>query len=170
MNSKTQLFFLVLAGCSLLFGQGATLTVDASRPGTPISPMLYGMFFEEINHAGDGGLYAEMVRNRTLAEQTTVGWSLRNTGAAESRMGLDTSRPLNAANRTSLRVDISSVGTGGQVAVVNEGWWGMGLRQGKTYNLSFFARAGASFHGDLEARLESAAGKIYASQKVSGLA
>jgi alpha-L-arabinofuranosidase len=63
---------LVSAGLCLLAGlysQGApraagTITVDTSRPGHAIPPNLYGIFFEEISHAGDGGLYAELIRNR----------------------------------------------------------------------------------------------------------
>ena len=48
-----------------LLGTG-TITVDLAAPGAAIPPTLYGIFFEEINHAGDGGLYAELVRNRGL--------------------------------------------------------------------------------------------------------
>src|SRR6187402_2243723 len=44
-------------------GRGA-ITIDAGAPGARISPTLYGIFFEEISHAGDGGLYAELVQNR----------------------------------------------------------------------------------------------------------
>jgi lysophospholipase L1-like esterase len=49
-------------------GQNPSLTIDVSPPGAKISPTLYGVFFEEINHAGDGGLYAELIRNRTFEE------------------------------------------------------------------------------------------------------
>ena len=41
-----------------------TITIDAARPGHAIPPNLYGIFFEEISHAGDGGLYAELIQNR----------------------------------------------------------------------------------------------------------
>ena len=44
--------------------ESATITVDLKKQGSPVSSHLYGIFFEEINHAGDGGLYAELVRNR----------------------------------------------------------------------------------------------------------
>ena len=55
----------------------ASITVDAAKPGVKVNSSVYGLFFEEINHAGDGGLYAEMVRNRGFedyrpAEGTTV--------------------------------------------------------------------------------------------------
>ena len=47
----------------------ASLTIDLSKPLHPVSPMLYGLMTEEINFSYDGGLYAEMVRNRTFAER-----------------------------------------------------------------------------------------------------
>lgn len=46
-----------------------TITVHVDRKGAPVSPSMYGVFFEEINHAGDGGLYAELVRNRSFEEK-----------------------------------------------------------------------------------------------------
>lgn len=53
---------LVTAGV----GQSATVTIDASGPGKPISPDLVGIFFEDLSNAADGGLYAELVRNRSF--------------------------------------------------------------------------------------------------------
>lgn len=50
----------------------ARITVHADRPGAAVSPALYGLFFEEINHAGDGGLYAEMIQNRSFEETLPV--------------------------------------------------------------------------------------------------
>src|ERR1051325_1138262 len=41
-----------------------TISIDAAKPGPRIPASLYGIFFEEISHAGEGGLYAEMIRNR----------------------------------------------------------------------------------------------------------
>ena len=51
-----------------LAAQAATITVRVDRPGAKISPMLYGIFFEEINRAGEGGLYAEMIQNGSLED------------------------------------------------------------------------------------------------------
>src|SRR5207249_1815382 len=53
----------------------AKLTVDVDKPGITVSPVLYGIFFEEINRAGDGGLYAEMIQNRSFEDAyAQVNW------------------------------------------------------------------------------------------------
>ena len=68
---KTAWLFL-----SLLLATGALsaqnkLTVEVGRPGVAISPTPYGIFFEDINHAADGGLYAELIRNRSFEDAAT---------------------------------------------------------------------------------------------------
>src|SRR5437879_2521038 len=81
-----------------------TIRVHVDRPGARISPRLYGVFFEEINHAGDGGLYAEMVRNGSFENSATapVGWAYES--ARPGTAAIDDSRPLNENNRHSLRI------------------------------------------------------------------
>jgi hypothetical protein len=83
--------------------QPLTLTVGVDRPGPRVSPSLYGVFFEEINHAGKGGLYGEMVRNRDFeetgpADSQPTGWSIHPEGQAQTSMTVDTARPLNDAH------------------------------------------------------------------------
>jgi alpha-L-arabinofuranosidase len=148
--------------------QRPSITIDVSHPGAKISPTLYGIFFEEINHAGDGGLYAELIRNRSLEEQTTLGWSLESSGTAQARMALDTSKPLNNSNRTSLRVEVVRADKSASVAVVNEGYWGIALQRGEKYNLSFYARA-TGLGVALEARLQGPEGKVFAAQSITGI-
>src|SRR6266581_4172689 len=58
------LLMSVSFGTCATAAESATITVDLKAQGAPVSSRLYGIFFEEINHAGDGGLYAELVRNR----------------------------------------------------------------------------------------------------------
>ena len=71
MNNRSTListaFLLTALAAPVLHGQAsATLNVEASRPKTAVSPTLYGLMTEEINYSYDGGLYAELVRNRTF--------------------------------------------------------------------------------------------------------
>ncbi len=49
--------------------EGVPVTLNVAEKGAPVSPSMYGVFFEEINHAGDGGLYAELVQNRSFEEK-----------------------------------------------------------------------------------------------------
>ena len=134
--------------------------------------MLLWIFFEEINHAGDGGLYAEMIRNRCFEDaDNPASWLLRQTGGAQGRMSIDTVLPLNKVRPKSLRIDVSQTGLGGsgRVGAANEGYWGMALRKGAAYHLSFFARCSGGFHGKLEASLQSSRGEVYASGSIQGL-
>ena len=59
---------LALATAARLCAAPATLTVEVDKPGHAISPMLYGIFFEDINCSADGGIYAELVRNRNFED------------------------------------------------------------------------------------------------------
>jgi alpha-L-arabinofuranosidase len=169
LSNLAAAFFLLALALSSTKGwcQDSAITVDLSHPGAKISPSLYGIFFEEINHAGEGGLYAELIRNRSFGEKTE-GWTLKSTGSAHASMALDTANPLNDANKTSLRLDIARAAKNAPVALVNDGFWGIAVKAGEKYNLSFFARATGST-SPLEVRLEGPDGKIYARQTIAGI-
>jgi len=144
--------------------QSTTITIDTAHPGHAISPSLYGVFFEEINHAGDGGIYAEMVRNRTFKELDNgrpIAWSMQPADGAS--MELDSSTSLNEANPTSLKL----TSTKSPAVAINEGYWGMSVRKGARYHLSFFARAAGTSAVDV--RLETADGKVAAAGSVTGI-
>src|SRR5262249_26745474 len=80
----------------------AQIHIDLRHPGPRVSPTLYGLFFEEINHSGDGGLYGEMVRNGSFEDsKDVIGWQADLGG----NTALDTTSPLNPSNKTSLRFD-----------------------------------------------------------------
>lgn len=172
-------------GVGLLRAEPAlTVTVDASATRTPVSPSLYGIFFEEINHAGEGGLYAEMVLNRDF-EITTLprgavwagnllrtsakwqerkwfgnelwGWKLLAEGSAKGSLKLVTNSPLSEPNPHSMRLTVRE--SGSRVGVVNHGFFGMNFQQGKWYDLSFFARTEGEASFTLTATLESASGR-----------
>ena len=77
------------------------------RPGVQISPDLWGIFFEEINFAGDGGLYAELVRHRNFeGKEPLAGWSLK-LADAQGKMQLDPDVRMNDVRKQSLRIDVS---------------------------------------------------------------
>ena len=119
-------FYLVAASslsCVCAFGQNGRghLTVNVDQPGVKISPMFYGMMTEEINHAYDGGLYAELIRNRVFKDSSEpVHWSVEGPGTIE----IDEMNPVPGTALTrSLKVRGTESGSG--VTVVNDGYWGV---------------------------------------------
>ncbi|MEK3685042.1 alpha-L-arabinofuranosidase C-terminal domain-containing protein [Paenibacillus sp. FSL R10-2736] len=171
----------------------AKITIHAGHKRFPVSRNLYGLFFEEINRSGDGGLYAELIRNRSF-EDTLIperchvdgctlhtpagwsapfehsdlipGWELFCPDGTDAEMALDESKPLNSANPMSLRIDIVNA-AGGPVAVTNNGFWGIPVQAGCRYELSFFARKSLEFDGVLEITLkDTSQSYVYLMQKV----
>jgi len=143
----------------------ASLTVDVDKPSHPISPALWGIFFEDINLSADGGIYPELVRNRSFedADQPDF-WTVSDANGGKSTIAIDSSRPLNPFNRHSLRVTVD-----GSVALENEGYWGMNLIKGDTYAFKLAARAVEGFSGPLTVRMLSASGNELAKREVTGL-
>ncbi len=142
-----------------LAGTGS-ITVHEDQVGPAINPTQFGTFLEEINHSGDGGVYAELVRNRDLKESTSspVYWSAVQDSGASAAIALDTSQPLDSASPVSLKLSVASLPAGGRAGIANDGYWGVPVTPATTYHLSFYARAGAGFAGPLTASLESSSG------------
>ncbi|MFD2797516.1 alpha-L-arabinofuranosidase C-terminal domain-containing protein [Promicromonospora vindobonensis] len=127
--------------------QEHTLDVDAAAAGTEMSDDLYGVFYEDINYAADGGLYAELVRNRSFEFAPTdnssftgmTGWDVvQRGGAGTATVESERSEWLNDSNRAYLTVDADGPGVGVRNASYNEGF---AIEKGKKYDFSVFARA-----------------------------
>jgi alpha-N-arabinofuranosidase len=150
---------------------GKTLILDLSTPGTIISPYLYGIFFEEYNHSGDGGIYAELIRNRSFKEDDNIipiNWSLVTSNGSRGSMTIDFNQPLNAFNR-SLKLQIDQVNGDGRVGISNGGFWGMKLVNGTTYTASFYAKAAKGFSGPLTISLENNSGVVMGQATIPSL-
>ena len=153
------------------------MTIHVDRPGAKISPLLYGIFFEEINRAGDGGIYGEMIQNRSFeddrgprdaAPKNIPAWTLLRSEGAEARMAPDASRPIHPKNPYSLRLEIAKTG-GGRAGVANEGFRGIAVQQGRQYDFSLYARGGNGFHGPLAVSVEDKEGKVFASARIEAV-
>jgi len=134
----------------------ARLTLDLAKSGIEVSPTLYGHMTEEINYSYDGGLYAELVRNRAFLDdpKAPAHWSAVGAGASISleRSGPSVTRPV------ALRVN------GG---VANDGYWGIPVRPSTSYRLNAWVKADAP--GAIVASLESADGAtVYARAEMKG--
>ncbi len=146
------------------------LSIDAAQRGATINPTQFGAFLEEINHSADGGLYAELIRNRDLKESSTspVAWSA--IGAPGAGISLDSSDPLTSANPVSLKLTIPAGAAGsGRVGVANAGYWGVPVKPSTSYRVSFYARASTASSGPLTVDLESDSGQVWASTTISGV-
>src|SRR4051812_9240990 len=86
-----KLLVVALLAPALYSQAPASLTVETDRPKSSVSPMLYGLMTEEINYSYDGGLYAELVRNRTFRSDWSgiLNWFLLEKGAASATMTVD---------------------------------------------------------------------------------
>jgi alpha-L-arabinofuranosidase len=154
---------ILLPACLRVESQLARITVSANEPGHSVSPMLWGIFFEDINHSADGGIYPELVRNRSFEDSMRAEhWTVVREDGASSEASIDSSHPLNPFNRKSLRIRFE-----GRACIVNEGYWGMNIVAGERYNLRFAARS-EGFSGPVHVLIE-ASGKETARATLSGI-
>lgn len=138
-----------------------SIDIDANVKGPKISPTHYGIFYEDINHAADGGLYAELIRNRSfeddamnlnprrrgnfLNERRITAWSTKG----DASIALSQTNLLNEAQSNALSVNVKSDGG----SLVNEGFWGINAVKGRTYKLSFWARSDKGYKGNVTLQL-----------------
>ena len=152
-------------------GQQATLTIHLDKPTIRVSPTLYGLMTEEINYSYDGGLYAEMVRNRTFRGDWSgvLYWYLVEDGTAQAKMEVDKETGPSAALPQSLKLEVTQADTQNRAGVLNQGYWGIAVRPNTTYNGSLYAKADSPAIGAIRVRLVSNADrKMLASATVSG--
>jgi len=169
MKFKSLIFFSFLFFISFLQAQ-PKLTIDMNKSGVNVSPTHYGIFFEDINHAADGGLYAELIKNRSFEDATTIDpWAATTTSTGAVTLSLDKTNTLNSFQTNSLKMYVTSASATARAGVYNSGFWGISVVSGQQYTLTFFAKRDATFSGNITASLESSAGVKYATTVVSGL-
>lgn len=146
--------------------QPAQISIAANEPGHRIPPTLWGIFFEDINLSADGGIYPELVRNRSFEDSDKPEfWKFTNVTGAQCDCAIDSTHPLNSANRRSLRIKMN-----GAFTLSNEGYWGMNIARNERYMLKLAARA-EDFSGPLAVRLVASDGRELATgqiKKISG--
>ncbi len=100
---------------------------------------MYGIFFEDINFGADGGLYAELVKNRSFEfPEPLMGWREDAAGTAVGSLRVLDKEPLNPANRHYLRISTTDAESG--YGIANDGFAGIGVRKGEEYSFSVLAR------------------------------
>ncbi|MDR7304133.1 alpha-L-arabinofuranosidase C-terminal domain-containing protein [Haloactinomyces albus] len=141
----------VSAATAAADASGYSLSIDPTRRGPAISDTMYGIFFEDINRAADGGIYAELVQNRSFEYSPVdnssytplTAWTTTSIGGATGTAEvIDDADRLNERNRHYLRLDLDgNGGAAGAYGVTNAGYnSGMCLERGKKYDFSVWAR------------------------------
>ena len=133
---KTLLTTLALAGSLTVCAQTASheMVIQTKKLGAEIQPTMYGLFFEDINYAADGGLYAELVKNRSFEFpcNNLQGWKVAG------KVELKNDGPF---EKNPHYVRLNSSGHGHKhTAIENEGFFGIGVKKGEKYRFSVWAR------------------------------
>ena len=118
-------------------------TINAKKMGAPVQPTMYGIVFEDINFGADGGLYAEMVENRSFEfPQRLMGWNTYGNVEVKDNAPAFERNPHYVALGDSGHIEK-------RTGLENRGFFGMGLKQGMKYDFSVYARQ----NGDGPARI-----------------
>lgn len=126
-----------------------SIELSTSQRGPVIGPLHYGIFYEEINHAGDGGLYAELIRNGSMEENSAnpdYWWTL-----GDATFSISSQNLLGGAQKRAMHLNLTKAGDGTR----NIGFWGINIVKGQTYKASFWVRTADNWSGDITLTLES---------------
>ncbi|SFD61628.1 Alpha-L-arabinofuranosidase C-terminus [Chitinophaga sp. CF118] len=187
----TRYIFLFILGISTAKAQDrAVIHINTQQQGARIAPTLHGIFFEEISHAGEGGLYAELIQNRGFEESQLpqgtkledgfivpertphfsmppgqvsdwkMEWPIKSDWPAWSATAGITLALTDKQPLNSATPHSLEVNISGKADLINEGFWGINTVAGNKYNLQFYAR---NYKGSITASLQSAKGEILAS-------
>ncbi|WP_234122497.1 alpha-L-arabinofuranosidase C-terminal domain-containing protein [Clostridium hydrogenum] len=126
-----------------------TLTLNMETEGIKISPMLYGAFFEDINFAGDGGIYAELIKNRSfeyfdingVLDERLMGWEKLSDKESEIEIEVVSDAPLNENNINYLHIDVKKLENIAGIKNLGFNNAGFLIKNGEKYDFSMFARA-----------------------------
>lgn len=147
-----QILVLSLFAIAETMDAQVVINIDTNQRGPMISPTHYGIFYEDINHAADGGLYAELIRNRSFEDDVTpCNWFAEG----DAKIALIQDGLLNKVQHNALNVIVARPGDG----VRNEGFWGINAVKDRTYKLSFWAKSDNRYKGTITACLLSNSGK-----------
>ena len=129
---------MFLLGMQALMAQ-TVLDVRMDKPLAPISSSMWGVFFEDINFAADGGLYAELVKNRSFEfDQPTMGWKWEGVNGGKGTVLIQNQTMVSPNNPRYATVNVNA--NSGAFILRNEGFRGIGIKNGAQYNFSVTGR------------------------------
>jgi alpha-N-arabinofuranosidase len=131
------------------------LTITTDKPAGKVSPTLYGLMTEEINYSYDGGLFPELIRNRTFRHSWMGAehWQLVQNGSARAAIQEDRTTGPNTALNYSLKLTVEKADNQNRAGLENEGYWGIAVRPSTEYKCYFYAKAGSDSSGPITVQL-----------------
>jgi len=134
MKAKLLTCALTFAASATMFAQSHVMDVNAKKAGAAVQNTMYGLFFEDINYAADGGLYGELIKNRSFEfPQSFMGWQ------TFGKIALKDDGPF---ERCPHYVELTDPGhSERRTGLVNEGYFGIGVNEGEEYRFSVWAKA-----------------------------
>jgi alpha-L-arabinofuranosidase len=140
MNPKIPLVLAATTAflCEIAAASAApTITIHADQPGAKINSSMWGVFFEDINFGADGGLYAEMVKNRGFEfPDPLMGWNKISPSLADGDLTVRDDQPFDANNPHYVRLESRKSAVNAPFGISNEGFRGMGVHKGDAYDFS----------------------------------
>ena len=143
------------------------LTIQADKVVKHVSPTLYGLMTEEINHSYDGGLYGELIQNRAFLDDVQMPkcWSVVQDKDSDATVALDTTDAFNG--KVTLRLDSRSASKDSPAGIANEGYWGIPVFPSSRYKATFYVKGSPDPAGPLIASIVSDDGStVYAQARV----
>lgn len=158
----------MIAAPAMVMAEPVKWSINAAGKGIPVSPTMHGIFFEDINYAADGGLYAELVENRSFEHRIGMhAWREEKRGDAAGRLSLSEEFPIHENNPRFLRMEITTPGKG--YGISNLGYGGIPLTAGAEYRFSIQARSLGGYAGVLRVRLEAQDGTVLGEGEIGKL-
>lgn len=178
LGSLLLVVFLVAILCKIQFQPGMSqqllsnksdnhdvINIQANKKGIAISPMLYGAFFEDINSGADGGLYPELVQNRSFEFLDGLqGWDISSIGKDDVEYSIEQSSPVSPKNPHYLHLKINKIDKG--INITNYGYNGITIKKGESYLLSLYARSSDNSVNSLVISVEDENGKVGAKAEI----
>ena len=148
------------------------ISVRVDKPGIKISPTFYGLMTEEINHSYDGGLYAELIQNRSFRDdkKSIPHWTVASKGTGEGAISLDQDGVKSGPLGVALKLTVGSASAGNTVGIANDGFWGIPVKPHIKYKASFYVKADKKLTLPLLVSVKSSDGdQVFASTKVTSV-
>ena len=168
-NRSLTLALLVASAAAHSQNPPAILKIDTGNAVSKVSPELYGLMTEEINYSYDGGLYAELIRNRTFRADWggVQHWYLVQEGTSHASMEADKAIGPSAALTNSIKLTVDKADASSRAGIENEGYWGILVKPNDEYKGSFYAKSDGSAAVSVQL-INDDTGKIAAQAEVSG--